>query len=60
MPGSAYPSFLANWRSFADAVGEAAPGAPLSGPDTGAYGTLTFTPGPANGVSSETTMVPPA
>jgi hypothetical protein len=51
VPGSAYPSFLANWRSFADAVGAAAPGAPLSGPDTGAYGTLTFTPGPANGVS---------
>jgi hypothetical protein len=51
VPGSAYPSFLANWRSFADAVGEAAPGAPLSGPDTGAYGTLTFTPDPANGVS---------
>jgi hypothetical protein len=51
VPGSAYPSFLADWRSFADAVGAAAPGAPLSGPDTGAYGTLTFTPDPANGVS---------
>src|SRR5262249_25291314 len=36
---------------FAEAVGEAAPGAPLSGPDTGAYGTLTFTPDPGTGVS---------
>src|SRR5262252_6333318 len=51
VPGSAYPSFLANWQGFADAVGEAAPGAPLSGPDTGAYGTLTFTPDPGSGVS---------
>jgi hypothetical protein len=51
VPGSAYPSFLANWQGFADAVEEAAPGAPLSGPDTGAYGTLTFTPDPGRGVS---------
>jgi hypothetical protein len=51
VPGSAYPSFLTNWQGFADALGEAAPGAPLSGPDTGAYGTLTFTPDPGNGVS---------
>ena len=51
VPGSAYPSFLTYWQGFADAVGEAAPGAPLSGPDTGAYGTLTYTPDPGNGVS---------
>jgi hypothetical protein len=51
VPGSAYPSFLANWQGFADAVGTAAPGAPLSGPDTGAYSTLTYTPDPENGVS---------
>ena len=51
VPGSAYPSFLANWQGIADAVREAAPGAPLSGPDTGAYGTLTFTPDPGRGVS---------
>ena len=51
VPGSAYPSYLADWRGFADAVGEAAPGAPLSGPDTGAYGTVTYTPDPENGVS---------
>src|SRR6266566_5093131 len=40
-----------NLFAFADVVGEAAPGAALSGPDTGAYGTLTFTPDPGNGVS---------
>ena len=51
VPGSAYPSFLATWRSFADAVRAAAPGAQLSGPDTGAYSPLTWTPDPDRGVS---------
>jgi len=51
VPGSAYRSYLAQWRSFARAVGDAAPGAPLSGPDTGAYSTLTYTPDPDTGVS---------
>ncbi len=51
VPGSAYRSYLATWRSFADAVREAAPDAPLSGPDTGAYSTLTYTPDPEGGVS---------
>jgi hypothetical protein len=51
VPGSAYRSYLARWRSVAHAVGEAAPGAPLSGPDTGAYSTLTYTPDPDTGVS---------
>jgi hypothetical protein len=51
VPGSAYPSYLACWQGFADAIRDAAPGAPLSGPDTGAYSTLTFTPDPASGVS---------
>jgi hypothetical protein len=51
VPGSAYTSYLTNWRSFADAVGDAAPGAPLAGPDTGAYSALTYTPDPENGVS---------
>jgi hypothetical protein len=51
VPGSAYPSYLADWQSFADAVAGAAPGAPLSGPDTGAYSTLTYTPDPEHGVS---------
>lgn len=34
-PGSAYPSFLATWRQFATAIRAAAPGAVLTGPDTG-------------------------
>jgi hypothetical protein len=51
VPGSAFPSYLANWRSFANAVGDTAPGAPLSGPDTGAYSTLTYTPDAESGVS---------
>ncbi len=51
VPGSAYPSYLADWETFADAVAAVAPGAMLSGPDTGAYSTQTFTPSPADGVS---------
>jgi hypothetical protein len=51
VPGSAYASFLATWQSFADAVREAAPGAPLAGPDTGAYSAMTWTPDPDRGVS---------
>jgi hypothetical protein len=51
VPGSAYPSFLAAWQSFTDAVRAEAPGAPWSGPDTGAYSTSTYTPHPDNGVS---------
>ena len=37
VPGSAYASYLARWRSLAARVIEAAPGALLSGPDLGAY-----------------------
>jgi hypothetical protein len=51
VPGSAYPSYLADWQGFAAAVAAAAPGAPLSGPDTGAYSRLTYTPDPQHGVS---------
>ena len=51
VPGSAYPSYLANWRSFASVVAGAAPGAPLCGPDTGAYTRLTRIPDPDTGVS---------
>jgi hypothetical protein len=50
-PGSAYPSFLAAWRSFTEAARAAAPGAKWSGPDTGAYSDLTYTPRPDNGIS---------
>ena len=51
VPGSAYSSYRAHWQSFAAAVADAAPGAPLSGPDTGAYSPLTYTPDPETGVS---------
>jgi hypothetical protein len=51
VPGSAYPSYQARWRSIADAIAAAAPGAPLSGPDTGAYTNKTYTPDPDRGVS---------
>jgi len=50
-PGSAYPSYLTRWRSIADAIGAAAPGAALSGPDLGAYDRMTYTPDADNGVS---------
>ena len=42
VPGTAYASYLAHWQSFADAVAAAAPGALLSGPDTGACSTMTL------------------
>jgi hypothetical protein len=51
VPGSAYPSWLAQWRSLAGAVAGVAPGAPLSGPDLGAYSRKTYTPDPDSGVS---------
>jgi hypothetical protein len=51
VPGSAYPSYRADWQVFAAAVADAAPEAPLSGPDTGAYSPLTYTPNPDTGVS---------
>jgi len=35
VPGSAYPSFLARWRVFADAIALACPGAKFEGPSTG-------------------------
>lgn len=51
VPGSAYASYLAHWQSFADAIRAAAAGAPLSGPDLGAYDKLTYTPDPDSGMS---------
>jgi hypothetical protein len=51
IPGSAYPSYRARWEALAGLVAEAAPGAPLSAPDTGAYVPLTWTPSPEVGVS---------
>ena len=51
VPGSAYASYLAQWRSLAAAVTGAAPGALLSGPDLGAYTRMTYTPDSGSGVS---------
>jgi hypothetical protein len=51
VPGTAYRSYLTRWRRLANAVWAAAPGAPLSGPDTGAYTTLTYSPDAETGVS---------
>ncbi len=51
VPGSAYKSYLARWRGFADAIRGAASGMPMSGPDLGAYSRLTYTPDPEQGVS---------
>lgn len=56
-PGSAYPSYLDDWRAFEAAIQAVAPDARLSGPDTGNYGTrggvpyVTFTPTQATGIS---------
>src|SRR5579872_1439920 len=51
VPGSAYPSYLADWRSFASAIVGQSPNAMFAGPDTGAYNTDTYTPDPSTGVS---------
>ena len=34
-PGSAYPSYLADWREFSSVIASAAPNARFTGPDTG-------------------------
>ena len=49
--GSAYPSYLAEWRRFADVIHRAVPEAKFSGPETAVSATSSFTPDPANGVS---------
>lgn len=51
VPGTAYPSYLADWLRFAEVIRKAAPGATFSGPDTGAYEPSTFTPDASTGVS---------
>ena len=35
--GTAFPSYLADWTNFANAIEAAAPGATFSGPDSGSY-----------------------
>lgn len=49
--GSAYPSYLADWRKVTDTILRLVPAAVFSGPDTGAYSKLTYTPNSATGVS---------
>ena len=51
VPGSAYPSYLSDWRGFADTVICMVPKARFSGPETGAYSRLTYAPDSATGVS---------
>ncbi len=50
-PGSAYPSYLADWRRVAKAVLTAVPDAKFSGPDTAVSRSGTFTPNPSTGIS---------
>lgn len=51
VPGSAYPSFLADWRSFASTIVDSVPAAVFVAPETGSYTTSTYTPDPTTGVS---------
>jgi hypothetical protein len=49
--GSAYPSYLADWRTFADVILKLVPGAKFSGPDTAVSETSSYTPDPSTGIS---------
>lgn len=49
--GSAYPSYFAEWKKFADAIRKAVPEAKFSGPETAVSETSSFTPNPSTGVS---------
>ncbi|MGB7265585.1 MAG: hypothetical protein WBC92_08730 [Terracidiphilus sp.] len=51
VPGSAYPSYFADWRRFAEVIRKAVPDAKFSGPDTAVSSTSSFTPNPQDGVS---------
>lgn len=37
VPGTAFPSYLADWQNFASTIEGSAPGAVFSGPDSGSY-----------------------
>ena len=50
-PGTAYPSYFADWRRFAEVIHKAVPDAKFSGPDTAVSETSSFTPDPSTGVS---------
>jgi hypothetical protein len=49
--GSAYPSYFADWRHFADVILKSVPDAKFSGPDTAVSETSSFTPDRTSGVS---------
>lgn len=51
VPGTAYPSYFADWQRFANIIHKAVPLAKFSGPDTAVSDTSSFTPNPANGAS---------
>ena len=51
VPGSAYPSYLADWKRIAAVIHKAVPDAKFSGPDTAVSDRSSFTPNPATGVS---------
>jgi hypothetical protein len=49
--GSAYPSYIADWKHFADVIHKAVPEAKFSGPETAVSDNSSFTPDRTNGVS---------
>ena len=49
--GSAYPSYIADWKHFADVIHKAVPDAKFSGPETAVSDNSSFTPDRTNGVS---------
>jgi hypothetical protein len=51
VPGSAYASYFADWRHFADVIRKTVPEAKFSGPDTAVSDTGTFVPDRSSGVS---------
>ncbi len=51
VPGSAYPSYFADWRHFASVILKSVPQAKLSGPDTAVSSTSSYTPNPSTGIS---------
>ena len=51
VPGSAYASYFADWKHFAEVIRKAVPDAKFSGPDTAVSSKSSFTPNPEDGVS---------
>jgi hypothetical protein len=51
VPGSAYASYFADWRRFADVIRKTVPEAKFSGPDTAVSDTGTFVPDRSSRVS---------